>query len=108
MDGSEIMALQLSDSSKKVLMAELAKNLPVFRAKLGITQIELAQRVGITRQTLNSIESGKREMSWITFVALTLLFDKNEETKALLSIINIYTNELNDFLMFNKREGKDL
>ena len=102
------MALQLSDSSKKVLMAELAKNLPVFRAKLGITQIELAQRVGITRQTLNSIESGKREMSWITFVALTLLFDKNEETKALLSIINIYTNELNDFLMFNKREGKDL
>ena len=108
MDGRESMALQLSDSSKKVLMAELAKNLPVFRAKLGITQIELAQRVGITRQTLNSIESGKREMSWITFVALTLLFDKNEETKALLSIINIYTNELNDFLMFNKREGKDL
>lgn len=108
MDGSEIMQQQISDSSKKVLMTELAKNLPVFRAKLGITQIELAQRVGITRQTLNSIESEKRGMSWITFVALTLLFDKNEETKALLSVINIYTDELNDFLMFNKKDDKDI
>ena len=33
--------------------------LKVERAKLNITQAELAEKVGVSRQTINSIEIGK-------------------------------------------------
>jgi protein phosphatase len=42
-----------------------------LRAGFGVNQTELAERIGITRQTLTAIESGKREMTWVTFVAPT-------------------------------------
>jgi putative transcriptional regulator len=35
----------------------------VLRAERGITQAELAQRVGVARQTINSIEGAKFEPS---------------------------------------------
>ena len=37
--------------------------LKVLRAECGLTQAELAQRVGVARQTINSIEGGKFEPS---------------------------------------------
>lgn len=102
---TEINALQ-----RKMLIENLTKNLPVLRAKLGINQTELAERIGIARQTLTAIESGKRKMTWVTFVALTLLFMQNEETKVLLPIIDIYTDDLKHFFSFDRHvvdeEGK--
>lgn len=35
----------------------------VFRAEAGFTQAELAERVGVARQTINSVELGKYEPS---------------------------------------------
>ena len=40
-------------------MAEqLANRLKERRAKLGLTQAQLAERVGVTRKTVNTIENG--------------------------------------------------
>ena len=40
-------------------MAErLANKLKERRAELGITQAELAERVGVTRKTVNTVENG--------------------------------------------------
>ena len=41
----------------------LTRLLPVMRTAAGISQEELANSVGVSRQTLSSIESGKRKMS---------------------------------------------
>ena len=104
------MTKDITCNQKKILIENLAKNLPVLRARLGINQTELAAKIGIARQTLTAIESGKREMTWITFVALTLLFLQNEETKALLPVVDIYTDELKQFFSFGQysadREGE--
>jgi len=101
------MAREICNNQKKILIENLTKNLPVLRAKLGINQTELAEKIGIARQTLTAIESGKREMTWVTFVALTLLFMQNEETKALLPVVNVYTDDLKKFFSFNQdEEGK--
>jgi putative transcriptional regulator len=35
----------------------------VLRAELGLTQADLAERLGVARQTINSIEGGKFEPS---------------------------------------------
>lgn len=45
-------------------------NLRVYRAKLNITQEELAKKTGVTRKTINSIENGIFVPS--TFLALKI------------------------------------
>jgi len=44
----------------------LANGLKDLRAELGLTQAELAERVGVTRKTINTVENG-------VFVPSTLL-----------------------------------
>jgi putative transcriptional regulator len=46
----------------------------VERAKLNITQSELAERIGVSRQTINSIEIGKYVPSTTLALKLSKLF----------------------------------
>ena len=50
----------------------MKNSLKVERAKLNITQAELADKVGVSRQTINSIEIGKFVPS--TLLALKIAF----------------------------------
>ena len=52
------------------LILRLRDELPVLRAKVRISQETLAKKIGISRQTYSSIETGKREATWTTFLAL--------------------------------------
>ena len=79
-------------------MTLMAKNLPVLRTKLDASQGDIADRLGVTRQTLSPFESGQREMTWRVFLALVLLFFRNPETKMMLVAFEIYTPELDAFL----------
>lgn len=76
------------------LMETLTYELPVLRARLGIYQQELARRVGISRQTYNNIETGKKKINWLTFNALIAVFESNDETNAMLEKIDGFKNEL--------------
>ena len=79
---------------KKEIIAKLNYDLPVLRARIGISQAELAERIGVSRQTYNSLETGKKEMSWTTCLALIAIFQNNEETKRMLSNIDGLKDEL--------------
>ncbi|GAB3119423.1 helix-turn-helix transcriptional regulator [Streptomyces calidiresistens] len=46
-----------------------------LRAERGWTQAELAQRVGVSRQTINAIETGKFDPSLPLAFRLAKLFD---------------------------------
>lgn len=76
------------------LMETLTYELPVLRARLGISQQELARRVGISRQTYNSIENGNKRLNWLTFNALIAVFKSYEETERMLSKIDGFEEEL--------------
>lgn len=76
------------------LMETLTYELPVLRARLGISQQELAEKVGISRQTYNNIETGKKKINWLTFNALIAAFESNDETNAMLEKIDGFKNEL--------------
>lgn len=66
----------------------------MLRAKLGVSQTELAEMIGVTRQTISAAESGSRELSWSNFVSLLYIFTQNEQTVPLLMALEIYTKEL--------------
>ena len=71
-------------SEKKELILALTEILPILRAAIGISQGELADYIGVSRQTYSALEIGKRQMSWNTFLSLFLFFISNSETNNLL------------------------
>lgn len=90
---------------KDSLIDTLIDELPVLRAKLGISQDEISNIIGISRQTYSSIETKKRKISWNTFLSLILYFGCNDGTTKILDDMGVLSLELNDFLSKNNRRG---
>ncbi|TDQ32322.1 helix-turn-helix transcriptional regulator [Zeaxanthinibacter enoshimensis] len=55
----------------------MQNNLKMERARLKMTQADLAAKVGVSRQTINAIEQGKYGPSTILALRLSLVFDKS-------------------------------
>lgn len=62
----------------------LTSELPVFRARLGVSQDVIASSIGVSRQTYSGFETGHKKMSWTMFMALIAVFDLNEATSVML------------------------
>lgn len=75
-------------------LRHMIKNLPVLRSKLEISQSQLAEKLGVTRQTITAIECGARPLSWTTFLALCFLFDSSPATRPLMELYEICPPEL--------------
>ena len=74
----------------------------MLRARLGLSQEDLAQRVEVTRQTISAFESAQRRMPWNMFLAFLMLFTGHPTTKKLLYVMEIYTEELEKFLIMQE------
>lgn len=59
----------------------LTEELPVLRARLRISQAELARGVGISRQTYSLIETKKQKMTWVTYMAMIAFFSGYAKTR---------------------------
>lgn len=92
MSDSDRIAIQAIDKEK--LIDILTEELPVLRAKIGLSQDDISSIIGISRQTYSSIETRKRRMSWNTYLSLVLVFENNEKTKSLLETIGAFPEEL--------------
>ena len=88
--------------NRECLIDRMTENLPVLRKKLKLSQDNLAQIIGSSRYTVMLIETGKRRMTWNTFLSLILLFEKNDSTAALLRALDIYTSELDRMLVLDE------
>lgn len=88
----------MDDRKKAILIANMVDNLPTLRKKLNMTQADLATKIGMGRSSLTAIENKKRPMTWNTFLSLVLIFTKNKESDKLLNVMEIYTDELNEFI----------
>ena len=84
----------MNEKTKELLVDRMTENLVVLRAKLGITQAELADIAGMSRQTILAIEKKQRTMTWNTFLSLLFIFSVNKNTEALLKLFEILTDEL--------------
>ena len=93
-------------NSQSNLVISLTKELPVLRARLSISQEDIAQAIGVSRQTYGSIETGKREMSWTIFVALVGFFQQNSQTALMLESIPGFIDSLNEVLKMPKESTK--
>lgn len=95
--------VELLESERERLIDVLTEELPVLRAKIGISQEDLSDMIGISRQTYSAIETKKRRMTWNTFLSMLLIFENNEKTKNLLEALGAFPESLRDFLNVDKR-----
>ena len=66
----------------------MKNRLKVQRAIHDLTQADLAEKIGVTRQSINAIEKGKYVPSTVLALKIARLFDESVE--------NIFTLEDND------------
>lgn len=57
----------------------MKNKLKVARAEMDITQSELAEKIDVSRQTINAIESGKYVPSTVLALKMAKVFGKNVE-----------------------------
>lgn len=107
MDNNEID--ELTELDKDHLIDVLSEELPALRAKIGLSQDELSNIIGISRQTYNAIETRKRRMSWDTFLTLILLYGYNEKTATFVEAVGAFPPSLKRTLNINKspKENKN-
>ncbi len=84
----------INQQIKAELMEKLRVELPVLRARLGISQEKAAEIIGISRQTYNAIETGKREMTWPIFLSMVVFFQNNEQTDQMLKQIDEFEEKM--------------
>ena len=89
----------LTKEYKQASIELLFDNLSAMRARVGMTQEELANVIGVSRQTYYSIENGKREMTWPIFLAITFVFSSLKETTDMIKELKIYPIDM--FMKFN-------
>lgn len=92
------MSRNEKEKFKTAYIDKLAENLSMLRAKAGVTQGDVADRIGIARQTYSAIECGRSRMSWNTFMSLIFFFKENKKTKDVIELLGIYDNMLDNFI----------
>ena len=107
MSNSEPMEQCAQELDKDMLINILTDELPALRAKLGLSQDELSNIIGISRQTYSSIETKKRRMSWNTFLSLILVYGFNEKTSAYVNAVGAFPPSLKDVLNIDKRSKEN-
>ncbi|ESU29920.1 transcriptional regulator [Flavobacterium limnosediminis JC2902] len=55
----------------------MKNNVKVQRAIANLTQAELAEKIGVSRQTINAIEAGKYVPSTVLALKMAKLFEKS-------------------------------
>lgn len=93
----------LTDEEKDGFIAMLTPNLTILRTKAEISQEELANLIGVSRQTYSAIERKIRKMAWSTYLSLVLFYDHNQKTHKLVRQLSIFPQEL--IIRFN--DGTD-
>ncbi len=80
----------ITNNIKRSLIDKLTEELVFLRTKLGLSQDELSNILGISRQTYSTFETKKRKMSWGTYLSLILIFDNSEQTHSFIRDTGIF------------------
>jgi len=70
----------------------MAENLPILRATLNITQEDVGELLGVTRQTIATIEN-KQKVPWSNYLALVYVFEREARSAEMLKLLKITPEE---------------
>ena len=88
------MLIRLSEVEKQEYCITLGDHLRKLRAIAGLTQDDLENLCGISKERISRIENGAYIMRWSQFVNLIMIFTMNANTKEYLVAVKIVTPRL--------------
>lgn len=92
--------MEITIEKQQEMINQLVQRLPQIRQEMKISQTEFGKNVGLSRQTISSIERGNVNLSWNNYLAImlfivankdrckTLYKDDSQELVEILGIIN--------------------
>lgn len=98
---------RFTPEEKEHLIARLTKELPALRGAAKATQDELANAIGVSRQTYCAVEMQKRKMSWNTYMSLILFFDYNPNTHNTIRQLDVFPYRLDEGWLTGKMDKAD-
>lgn len=69
---------RLSNEQSKMKI-EFTEMLPKLRKRVGMSQTKLGNKIGLSRQTISSIERKAVPLTWDKLLAMSLVFLSNDE-----------------------------
>ena len=88
------MLIRLSEAEKLEYCVTLGEHLRKLRAIAGLTQDDLENLCGISKERISRIENGAYIMRWSQFVNFIMIFTMNANTKEYLVAVKILTPRL--------------
>lgn len=82
--------MEFNNSKRMELINTMVTELPVLRARIGASQADISEKIGISRQTYNAIENGKKKLNWTVFLALFTVFSSDERTLKMLDSMEVF------------------
>lgn len=55
-----------------------------------LSRLDISEKIGISRQTYNAIENGKKKLNWTVFLALFAVFSSDERTLKMLDSMEVF------------------
>lgn len=84
---------------KERMIESLVKKLPIIRQEMHISQTELGEMVGLSRQSISAIERGTSKLSWNNYLAIMMFLLANEDKcSSIINNNNTYVNEVIEIL----------
>lgn len=74
---------------QQIRIDQLVANLKTLRAAAGLSQEEMAQHIGMARDSYSGFENCRRKMSWTNYLAIMCVFLNCEATKCMLPAIGL-------------------
>lgn len=92
--------------NKEELIGKFIYELPILRARIDMTQDEISEIAGLSRQTYSALETRKWKMTWTNFMALLFFFYFNPETRTDIENAGLFPKNLKDAMSINYRQGR--
>lgn len=83
--------INLSEENKNTLLKVFSKNMTTYRKAMKISQEEFGDLIGITRQTVSSIERGAYTLTWSIFLSSLLICSGNNQVRQM--VINTFAGD---------------
>ena len=90
----EALRCFLTEKEKDEFIEALTPELALLRTKAEISQEEIANLIGISRQTYGAIERKTRKMSWNTYLSLVMFYDYNKKTHKMIRKMEAFPHQL--------------
>jgi len=92
----------MENNSIKEVVEIICVNLPSLRSVLNLTQQDLAEKIGTSRQSIINFEHQEKKLTRSMLIAIVTYFSLRGRSAALLKTLGLYRNSFINSLGFNE------